>query len=238
MQIIKNSLNDILAIIPARSGSKRLIHKNIKILKNKPLIAWSIEAALKSKYIKNVIVSTDSKEYARIAMQYGAQVPYLRDRSLSDDTSSSFDVIKNIIDFYADKNISFKYIVLLQPTSPLRNNKHIDEALDLFFKKKANSVISVCECEHSPLWSNIIPENGAMDLFLPSEIKNLRSQDLEKYYRLNGAIYIAKIEEFMQYKGFFMPNSFAYKMESIYSIDIDTDYDFKIADLLLKNGYV
>ncbi|MFG5141851.1 cytidylyltransferase domain-containing protein, partial [Campylobacter lari] len=115
MQIIKNSLNDILAIIPARSGSKRLIHKNIKILKNKPLIAWSIEAALKSKYIKNVIVSTDSKEYARIAMQYGAQVPYLRDRSLSDDTSSSFDVIKNIIDFYADKNISFKYIVLLQP---------------------------------------------------------------------------------------------------------------------------
>ncbi|EAL3935465.1 acylneuraminate cytidylyltransferase family protein [Campylobacter lari] len=238
MQIIKNSLNDILAIIPARSGSKRLIHKNIKILKNKPLITWSIEAALKSKYIKNVIVSTDSKEYARIAMQYGAQVPYLRDRSLSDDTSSSFDVIKNIIDFYADKNISFKYIVLLQPTSPLRNNKHIDEALDLFFKKKANSVISVCECEHSPLWSNIIPENGAMDLFLPSEIKNLRSQDLEKYYRLNGAIYIAKIEEFMQYKGFFMPNSFAYKMESIYSIDIDTDYDFKIADLLLKNGYV
>ncbi|HEC1792775.1 MULTISPECIES: cytidylyltransferase domain-containing protein [Campylobacter] len=238
MQIIKNSLNDILAIIPARSGSKRLIHKNIKILKNKPLIAWSIEAALKSKYIKNVMVSTDSQEYARIAMQYGAQVPYLRDRSLSDDTSSSFDVIKNIIDFYADKNISFKYIVLLQPTSPLRNNKHIDEALDLFFKKNANSVISVCECEHSPLWSNTIPENGAMDSFLPSEIKNLRSQDLEKHYRLNGAIYIAKIKEFMQYKGFFMPNSFAYKMESIYSIDIDTDYDFKMASLLLKSEYI
>lgn len=238
MQTIKNSLNNILAIIPARSGSKRLVHKNIKILKNKPLIAWSIEAALKSKYIKNVIVSTDSQEYARIAMQYGAQVPYLRDRSLSDDTSSSFDVIKNIIDFYANKNISFKHIVLLQPTSPLRNNKHIDEALDLFFKKKANSVISVCECEHSPLWSNTIPENGAMDLFLPSEIKNLRSQDLEKYYRLNGAIYIAKIKEFMQYKGFFMPNSFAYKMESIYSIDIHTDYDFKMASLLLKSEYI
>ncbi|HEC1794931.1 TPA: acylneuraminate cytidylyltransferase family protein [Campylobacter lari] len=227
-------MSDFLVIIPARSGSKRLKDKNIKILKNKPLIAWSIEAALKSKYIKNVIVSTDSQEYAKIAMQYGAQVPYLRDRSLSDDISSSFDVIKNIIDFYTAKNISFKYIVLLQPTSPLRNNKHIDEALDLFFMKKANSVISVCECEHSPLWSNTIPENGAMDLFLPSEIKNLRSQDLEKYYRLNGAIYIAKIKEFIEHKGFFMPNSFAYKMEPVCSIDIDTELDFKLAEIILK----
>lgn len=227
-------MDEILTVVPARSGSKRLKDKNIKILNGKPMITWTIEAALGSKYIENVMVSTDSKEYARIAMQYGADVPYLRDKVLSSDTSSSFDVIKNIIDFYTNKNINFKYIVLLQPTSPLRNNKHIDEALDLFFAKKANSVISVCECEHSPLWSNTMPEDGSMDLFLPPKIKNIRSQDLEKYYRLNGAIYIAKIKEFIQYKGFFMPNSFAYKMEPMYSIDVDTDYDFTIANLLLK----
>ncbi|HEF3493137.1 TPA: CMP-N-acetlyneuraminic acid synthetase, partial [Campylobacter coli] len=125
-------------------------------------------------------------------------------------------------------------IILLQPTSPLRNEKHIDEAIELFFLKKANSIVSVCECEHSPLWTNVLSSDGSMDNFIKEDIKNLRSQDLPKYYRLNGAIFIAEISSYLKYKSFFMPNSFAYKMSTKESIDIDTEIDFLMAEILLN----
>ncbi|MFG5103988.1 acylneuraminate cytidylyltransferase family protein [Campylobacter lari] len=223
-------MNKILAIIPARSGSKRLLNKNIKLLKGKPLLAWSIEAALKSKFIHEVMVTTDSIEYANIAKYYGASVPFIRKNEFALDTTSSFDVIKDVIDFYKNE---YKYTVLLQPTSPLRNEQHIDEAVELFFSQKANSIISVCECDHSPLWCNMLPQNNSMDHFISNKIKNVRSQDLPKYYRLNGAIFIAEIFNYLKYKSFFMPNSFAYKMSIEESIDIDTELDFNFAEFLL-----
>ncbi len=227
-------MDKILAIIPARSGSKRLVDKNIMYLQEKPLIAWSIEAAIKSKFIDRVVVSTDSFKYADIAKNYGALVPFIRKGILALDSTPTFDVIEDVIKFYNSRQISYKYIILLQPTSPLRNEKHIDEAIELFFLKKANSIVSVCECEHSPLWTNVLSSDGSMDNFIKEDIKNLRSQDLPKYYRLNGAIFIAEISSYLKYKSFFMPNSFAYKMSTKESIDIDTEIDFLMAEILLN----
>ena len=227
-------MDKILAIIPARSGSKRLVDKNIMYLQEKPMIAWSIEAAIKSKFIDRVVVSTDSFKYADIAKNYGALVPFIRKGMLALDSTPTFDVIEDVIKFYNSRQISYKYIILLQPTSPLRNEKHIDEAIELFFLKKANSIVSVCECEHSPLWTNVLSSDGSMDNFIKEDIKNLRSQDLPKYYRLNGAIFIAEISSYLKYKSFFMPNSFAYKMSTKESIDIDTEIDFLMAEILLN----
>lgn len=214
-----------LAIIPARGGSKRLPRKNLLDLCGKPLIAWSIEAALKSKYISKVIVSSDDEEILNIAKEYKADF-IKRPDELASDTATTFDALKHTLE-----NVGkYDYVVLLQPTSPLRSEKHIDEAIELLEEKSADAIISVCEMEHSPLWSNILDENLDMSNFLRDEVLNKRSQDLPKYYRLNGAIYICKTEELLENKGFFIKeNIFAFKMNKENSIDIDEEIDFIIA---------
>ena len=218
-----------LAIIPARGGSKRLPRKNVLDLCGKPLIAYTIEAALKSKYIDKVIVSSDDEEILNISSNFGADI-IKRPIDLANDTATTFDTIKHTIDNFE----KYDYIVLLQPTSPLRNEKHIDEAIQLLEEKNADSIISVCEMDHSPLWSNTLPKDGNMSNFLKDEILNKRSQDLEKYYRLNGAIYICKTEKLLENKGFFLKeNIFAYVMDRKSSVDIDEDIDFKMVETLI-----
>ena len=219
-----------LAIIPARGGSKRLPRKNILDLCGKPLISWSIEAALKSKYISKVVVSSDDEEILNISSNFGADI-IKRPYELANDTATTFDAIKHTID-----NLEkYDYIVLLQPTSPLRNEKHIDEAIELLEEKQADAIVSVCEMDHSPLWSNTLPEDGNMRGFLREEILNKRSQDLEKYYRLNGAIYICKTDKLLENKSFFLKdNIFAYIMDRKSSIDIDEEIDFEIAKVLIN----
>ena len=221
-----------LAIIPARGGSKRLPRKNILDLCGKPLIAYTIEAALKSKYIDKVIVSSDDEEILNISKKNGADI-IKRPIDLANDTATTFDAIKHTIDNFE----KYDYIVLLQPTSPLRNEKHIDEAIELLENKKADAIVSVCEMDHSPLWSNTLPKDGNMSNFLKDEILNKRSQDLEKYYRLNGAIYICKTEKLLENKGFFLKdNIFAYKMDREHSVDIDEKIDFSIAQILMSEN--
>ena len=166
-----------LAIIPARGGSKRLPRKNVLDLCGKPLIAYTIEAALKSKYIDKVIVSSDDEEILNISSNFGADI-IKRPIDLANDTATTFDTIKHTIDNFEKCD----YIVLLQPTSPLRNEKHIDEAIELLKEKNADAVVSVCEMEHSPLWSNTLPKDGNMNNFLRYEVLNQRSQDLDKFY--------------------------------------------------------
>ena len=180
----------VTALIPARGGSKRLPRKNVKLLNSKPLIAWSVEVAKASKYIDQVIVSTDDEEIKQISEQYGAEVPFIRPEHLSNDTASSFDVIKHAIEQLGieDQN---HLIVLLQPTSPLRTTFDIDKALEFFKTNDADGVVSISECEHSPLWANSLPENFSMKNFIRPELVGKRSQDLPKYYRLNGSIYIS-----------------------------------------------
>ncbi|WP_455949221.1 acylneuraminate cytidylyltransferase family protein [Helicobacter pullorum] len=231
-------LNDktFLAIIPARSGSKRVIDKNIRNLYGKPMLAWSIRAGLNSQYIDEVMVATDSQKYADIARKYGASVPFIRPNSISQDDTPTFEVVKYTIEFYEKIGKRFDYIVLLQPTSPLRKSVHIDEACEKIFTKKADSIISVCECEHSPLWSNTIPKNDSMSEFFSCNIKHIRSQDLPKYYRLNGAIFVIQKDKFLLHEGAFMPNSYAYKMQQQFSIDVDTEMDCNYAEFLISGG--
>lgn len=223
-----------LAIIPARKGSKRLPNKNILSLAGKPLIVWTIEAALAATKITKVIVSTDSEEIAEIAQKAGAEVPFIRPDYLSNDTATSVDVIIHSLNFYKSQKTEINNFVLLQPTSPLRTSADIDAAINLHIKRKANSVTSVCEMEHSPLWSNTLPDNHSMEYFLKPEIVGKRSQDLDKYYRLNGAIYICNVRTFLKEKTFISKNkSFAYIMKKEHAVDIDDDLDFEFANYLL-----
>jgi len=218
----------ILAIIPARGGSKRLPRKNILNLNGKPLIRWSIEAGLKSKYIDKVVVTSDDAEILGIAESSGVSV-INRPVELASDTSTTFDAIKHTIN-----NVNnYNYIVLLQPTSPLRTAQHIDEAIEILFERSADAVVSVCEVDHSPLWSNTLPNNDNMSNFIRNDVLNKRSQDLEVYYRLNGAIYICDVNRLLQEERFLLKeNIFAYKMDKSVSIDIDEEIDLKIAQAL------
>ena len=221
---------NFLAVIPARGGSKRLPGKNILDLCGKPIIAWSIEAGLNSSYIDKVVVSSDDDDILDTAKRFKAEI-IKRPKQLASDTASSFDVVKHAIDNLE----SYDYVVLLQPTSPLRNYQHIDKAIEFLEEKNADSVISVCETDHSPLWSNTLDDNLSMSSFIKNDVLNKRSQDLKKYYRLNGAIYICKIDKLIQEKGFFLKkNIFAYKMNRENSIDIDEEIDFKMCELILS----
>ena len=220
-----------LAVIPARGGSKRLPRKNVLDLNGKPLIAYSIEAGLKSKYIDKVITSSDDEEILNISKKYGADT-IKRPDELASDTATSFDVIKHAID-----NVEqYDYIVLLQATSPLRHEKHIDEAIELLESKNADAVVSVCKMDHSPLWSNTLDNSLSMNRFLRESVFNRRSQDLEDYYMLNGAIYICDNDKLLEEKSFFLKdNIFAFKMDRESSIDIDKEIDFKLAKIILEN---
>lgn len=227
-----NLKKTFLAIIPARGESKRLPQKNLLDLCGKPLIAWSIEAGLKSKYIDNLAVSSDDDKILDIADEYNVRA-IKRPKKLANDTATTFDVIKHTI----DKLETYDYIVLLQPTSPLRNCKHIDESINLLEQKNADAVISVCEMEHSPLWSNTLDKDGIMDNFLRDAVINKRSQDLEKYYRLNGAIYICRTDKLLKQNSFFLKqNTYAYIMNRESSVDIDYEIDLKFANFLASRS--
>ena len=219
-----------LAIIPARGGSKRLPRKNVLGLAGKPLIAWSIEAGLNSKYIDKVVVSSDDAEILAVSKRYNADT-IIRPNELASDAATTFDAIKHTIE-----NVEkYDYIALLQATSPLRNAKHIDEAIELLEFKNADAVVSICEMDHSPLWSNTIDESLSMQGFLRDEVLNKRSQDLEKYFRLNGAIYICKTEKLLEEKSFFLKeNIYAFKMDRESSIDIDEEIDFKMVEIVIN----
>lgn len=220
-----------LAIIPARGGSKRLPRKNVLPLAGKPLIGWTIEAALASQYMDTVLVSSDDEEILSVAEQFGCQL-IKRPAELAQDTSTSFDAIRHAI----ENSPKHDYIVLLQPTSPLRTSHHINEAIELLESKQADAVISVAEMEHSPLWAGALPENLSMTGFLRDEIFNLRSQDLPTHYRLNGAIYICKIEKLLETGSFFLKeNIFAYVMDNKSSVDIDEEIDFLWVGFLKEN---
>lgn len=227
--------HDLLILIPARGGSKRLPGKNIKLLHNKPLISWTIEAGLKAGLSNYVVVSTDDVKIADIAKDSGALVPFIRPNELSGDTAKSIDVVLHAIDFFEKQDIYFQHLMLLQPTSPARDALHIQAAYDLFKNKGADGIVSVCPVDHSPLWSNTLPEDHSMKDFMPQNLSQLRSQDLPQYYRINGALYIYKIDKLKNQKSFFYDESvFAYPMPTECSIDIDHEIDFEIAKAILN----
>jgi len=222
-----------LAVIPARGGSKRLPRKNLLECGGKPLVAWSIEAARESRYIDITLLSSDDKEILAVGEQYGIET-LERPHSLADDTSSTFDAVAHAI---VQCSKEYEYIVLLQPTSPLRTATHIDAAIEQLHRSGADAIVSVCEMEHSPLWSNTLPDDGSMENFLDESVRHSRSQDLPTYYRLNGAIYICKITRLLEEKSFMIrKNIVAYIMDRRSSVDIDEALDFEFAGLLLQAG--
>tara|TARA_B100001057_G_C22592905_1_gene849734 strand:+ start:54 stop:740 length:687 start_codon:yes stop_codon:yes gene_type:complete len=220
-----------LGIIPARGGSKRLPKKNVLNLNGKPLIAWSIEAGLRSCYLDKLVVSSDDDEILSISKKHEAHA-LRRPDELADDKSNLFDTTKHVL----ENSQQYDYVVLLQATSPLRNHRHIDNAIELLEEKNADAIISVRETDHNALWSNTIDDSLSMKGFLTEDILNKRSQELEKSYELNGAIYICKITKLLEEKGFFLKdNIYAFKMDRKSSIDIDEEIDFKIAEVLIEN---
>ena len=230
---------NILGLIPARGGSKGLPRKNIKPLLGKPLIAWTIEQALASKYLDKVIVSTDDKEIADISKKYGAEIPFMRPRELAEDNAKGIDVVLHAINWIKENNKQKHYdlIMLLQPTSPLRKSDDIDKAIELLFLKETQAIVSVCEVDHHPLWANTLSEDGCMKDFIRKEIMNKNRQELPKFYRLNGAIYLAYCNYIKEQKGFFGKKTFTYIMPRERSIDIDSEIDFKMAELIIKKYF-
>ena len=222
-----------IAIIPARGGSKRLPGKNIKILGDKPLIALTIDAAIRSKVFDHVFVSTDSEEIASISKQYGAEVPFLRPAELASDTATTNDVVTHLVDWYeAESSNKVSTIAILQPTSPLRNAIHINEAFAEMEAKNAKAIVSVCELEHPIQFCNQLDSDKSMTGFIKQEdIK--RTQDLSPTYRLNGAIYMFDRSYVGRMNEIYSEGTFAYIMDSKLSIDIDTQDDFDLAEYLL-----
>jgi CMP-N,N'-diacetyllegionaminic acid synthase len=231
--------NKLLALIPARGGSKRLPRKNILDFCGKPLIAWTIEAALKSKYVDHVVVSTNDNDISNISSQYGADVRFTRPNNISQDHSTSVEVVEHALKKLEESGCHYEYVILLQPTSPFRTSIHIDAAVELLVKRNSSAIISVTKTINNPLWANTIPENGSMDNFIQEDIKNKRSQDLPIFYELNGAIYLINSRKILEENTFFLKKGvFSYEMDRISSIDIDTNYDFLIASLIAENNAI
>lgn len=228
----------MLAVIPARGGSKGVPGKNMKELAGKPLIAYTIEAAIASNIFEKVIVSTDSTQIAEISVKYGAEVPFIRPDDISGDLTASDDVILHALFYYQQQGIQYDEICKLQPTSPLRSSRHVQEAYQLFSKKNADFLVSVCECEHSPLWSGIIGDDLSLDHFISEEAKRACRQNLPTYYRLNGAIYMGKTNQFCENKSFLGKNSVAYIMNQEDSVDIDNMLDFMLVETIINRGIV
>lgn len=224
-----------IAIIPARSGSKGLKDKNIKELCGKPLMAYSIEAAIESSCFNEVMVSTDSESYAEIARNYGATVPFLRSNASSTDIATSWEMVNEVLEGYRKLGKKFDTFCLLQPTSPLRTADDIKYAYDLYYNKASFAVVSVCEAEHSPLWCGRLTEPYELDKFIDVESMKQR-QSNGKFYRLNGAIYIVNINRYKNNMYLYQKGSYAYIMKQEQSIDIDTDIDFLLAELLMEKN--
>lgn len=223
-----------LAIIPARSGSKGIKDKNVKMLNGKPLLAYSVEAAIKSGMFEEIMVTTDSEEYARIARECGAKVPFLRSTEQSSDTASSWDVVKEVLGSYKKMGREFDTVALLQPTSPLRTSEDILAGYKRMKEKDAKLVVAVCETDHSPLWSNTLNEDCSMVEFINPEVQSTPRQLLPIYYRINGALYIIDTQHLEHVDNIYSYKSFAVVMDKRKSVDIDDELDFMLAENIMR----
>jgi len=227
----------IVAVVPARGGSKSVPRKNIRVIGGKPLIAWTIEAALKCRSLGRVITSTDDDEIAQIARQFGAEVPFLRPVDLASDTATSVDVVLHALDWLQqNEHAQPDFVMLLQPTSPLRTAEDIEAAVVLQREKQAEAVVSVCETAHPPQWLKRFGPNGEL---LPwesgVELEPSRRQEAALAYQQNGAIYLVKTVTLSRARTFLPERTFGYVMPPERSVDIDSPWDFYLAELILKD---
>jgi len=227
-------LKKILAVIPARSGSKGIPEKNIIDINGRPLIDFTIKEALISKHIDRIIVSTDSEKIADISRRCGADVPFLRPSNLAEDHSKTIDVLIHLIKELSKLGNSYDYLILLQPTQPLRKAFHIDKAIEMALDNGYKSLLSVSIVDDHPILIRTINSQGQMENLLNIS-SNVRRQDFPMFYKVNGAIYINKIDENFTSETSLNDNTHAYIIEKKYDLDIDEPFDLEIFKLRIKN---
>jgi len=215
----------VLALIPARGGSKGVPRKNVRMLGGRPLIAWTIEAANASRYIDRLILSSDDEEIMRVAQEHGCEVPFRRSPELATDECGTMDVVIDAL----QRCRGYDWIVLLQPTSPLRTTADIDGTILQCVTQQASACVSVCQAEQNPYWMFFL-ENAHLRPVLEGPSAT-RRQDLPPVYVLNGAVYVAKVANLMQNRSFVPPGVVAYEMPFSRSLDIDTEQDFRLFEL-------
>lgn len=221
----------VLAVIPARGGSKGLPRKNVLDTGGKPMIAWTIEAALGAKCITKVILSSDDDEIIAVAKKFGCSVPFIRPELLANDSASTVDVALHSM----DQLPGYDFLIILQPTSPLRTAEDIDAAFDIMITSRALSCVSVCKVNETPYWMFAITEDGHLDRLInpPQDIQ--RRQDLPEVYKLNGAIYIVSADTLRKTNSFTSKGTVSYIMKREISIDVDTREDIEIVKNLLPS---
>jgi len=228
----------MLAIIPARGGSKGLPRKNIKLLDGLPLICYTIKAALDSKLVDRVIVSTDDDEIATISRDFGAEVPFMRPDDLAGDKSMVMDTYLNVADLISRQySRAVEYFLALLPTVPFRTSEDIDEAIKIFHKKKADSVISVVEAPVPLYWYRHITDDGKLKNFLPQFDAVKNRQELKKTYLPNGAVYVFRTEILRSTREYYTEKTYPYIMPRERSVDIDDLLDFQWAEFINKSNH-
>lgn len=222
-----------LAIIPARSGSKGIKDKNIRSLCGKPLLAYSIEAALGTGVMDAVVLSTDSEKYADIGCSYGAEVPFLRPPELSTDQSLASECIVHTIETLRKMGRVYDYFVLLQPTSPLRKTEHILTGVHMAVDEGLDAVVAFSEAEHPINYFCRLPSDKRLGDLAVTESNR---QECDTYYRINGMLYISRCEHYIETRSFYGQNSKALIIDRKFAIDIDCEYDFKLAEFLMTGS--
>jgi len=224
----------VLAYIPARSGSKSIIDKNIVDICGKPLIAYSIEAGKKSKYVDRVMVSTDSAEYAEISKKYGAEIPYLRPLELASDTAVEMDSCQHLINWLEQHHDVFDIIIKLEPTSPLRIAEDVDKAIEKLVEKDGDTVVTVTEAFTHPFWMNTLPQDHSMNGFIKPDVAKKNRQQLPVYFQLDGLVYVAKWDFMKKNKTWFAENSFATITPNHRAVDIDGPTQLELVRIIIK----
>jgi len=226
-----------LALIPARGGSKGLSRKNVKPLLGKPLIAWTIEVAKKSRYIDRVVVSTEDNEIAGIAKKHGAEVPFMRPFHLSTDEATTEDCVIHALNWLRDnEEYRSDFVLLLEVTSPLRAVEDIDSSISILLagENEIDAVFGLTEATEHPFGMKIMDGKNIIRNFINADKEYTRRQDLPPVYRGNGAVYLCKTEVFLNKKTFTPERTFGYLMPKERSVDINDEIDFKIAEVLMK----
>ena len=228
---------NILTLITARGGSKGIPKKNIKILNRKPLIQYTIEAAVKSKYTDEIIVSSDCEEIIKVSESLGIKVPFIRPKKLAQDKSKQEDAILHSMNWIEKNNGQFDYILVLVPTTPLRDSEELDRCIEYFLKmKKAKAVFSVSECGHHPLQANKLPKDLSMKKFMKKKYKWMNRQELPIYYQLSGSICISEWNHFKKKKSFLTDETYAFITSRKKALDIDNIEDFRLAEILMNDN--
>ncbi len=227
-------MNDVLALVTARGGSKGVPGKNTKLLDGKPLLAWSIDAAKHSSSVARIVISTDGSEIAELGRQWGAEAPFIRPPELAADASSHIDVLVHAIEWFeANEGYRPEYVLTLQPTSPLRTAADIDAAYAIATAHGADAVVGVEETHHHPFLVRKIGPDGRLEEFMHTEIEYLRRQDLPAAYAVNGAIFLNRRESLLRDRTFEPSDAYPYVMPPERSLQIDTPWDWFLMEQVI-----